>query len=81
MLDEREDKILANILAQLSEHFPSYAVVVLSEELGNDLHYDYSNWRIGRMLFHDSLEDMTTETGFDGIWEETDEGDGWKDEE
>ena len=57
MLDEYEDEKLDGILAQLSEHFPNYAIAVLSEDDGC-LHYDYSNWRIGRMLMNDSIADM-----------------------
>jgi hypothetical protein len=77
MLSEREDELLDGALAILSEHFPNYAVAVLSEE-GGDLHYDYSNWRIGRMLLSDSLEDMNGDIGMDFSdfeWdEEEDEG-------
>ena len=61
MLGEYEDAILDGIIAQLSEHFPNYAIAVLSEEEGGSLHYDYNNFRIGRMLFRDSLEDMGNE--------------------
>ena len=74
MLDEYEDNILDGILAQLSEHFPNYAIAVLSEDDGC-LHYDYSNWRIGRMLMRDSLEDMgdLTSLGSNFSWDEEEE--------
>jgi len=67
MLSDAEDELLSNALAILSEHFPNYAIAVLSEEDGA-LHYDYSNWRIGRMLLSDSLEDMSEEVGEIGNW-------------
>ena len=76
MPSDPEDELLSNALAILSEHFPNYAIAVLSEE-GGDLHYDYSNWRIGRMLMKDSLEDMEGEAGMGEGWsweEETEEG-------
>ena len=67
MLSDAEDDLLDNALAILSEHFPNYAIAVLSEEDGA-LHYDYSNWRIGRMLLSDSLDDMSGEVGEIGNW-------------
>lgn len=73
MLSDPEDELLSNALAILSEHFPHYAVAVLSEE-GGDLHYDFSNWRVGRMLMKDSLEDMNGEIGMGEGWS-------WEDEE
>lgn len=74
MLDEQEDALLGQALAIISEHFPQYAVAVISDE-GGTLHYDYSNWRIGRMLFRDSLEDMESETGVDEVidWDDDEE--------
>ena len=72
MLSDLENELLSNALAIISEHFPNYAVAVLSED-GGDLHYDYSNWRIGRMLMRDSLDDM----GEEGMGE----GWSWDDEE
>jgi hypothetical protein len=80
MLSEREEKLLAPALAIIGEHFPNYAVCVLS---GDDelLHSDYSNWRIGRMLFRDALEEMQEEVDFekDGVW--TDVGGDWDDDD
>jgi len=72
MLDEHEDEILGGILAQLSEHFPNYAISVLSEDDGC-LHYDYSNWRIGRMLISDSLDDMNGALSSFNDWTPEDE--------
>jgi hypothetical protein len=80
MLSEHEEELLAPVLAILGEHFPNYAVCVLS---GDDelLHSDYSNWRIGRMLFRDALEEMQEEVNFekDGVW--TDIGGDWDDDD
>ncbi len=76
MLSDAEDKLLQHALSFLSENFPNYAVAVLSKE-DSELHYDYSNWRIGRMLMKDSLEDMEGEAGMgEGwSWDETEEDD------
>jgi hypothetical protein len=43
------------------------------------LRYDYSNWRVGRMLFTDSLTDMNTEIAMEGFnWD--DDGEDYEDE-
>jgi hypothetical protein len=80
MLSEREEELLAPALAIIGEHFPNYAVCVLTadDEL---LHSDYSSWRIGRMLFRDALEDMQEEVDFEkeGVW--SDLPDEWDDED
>ena len=57
MLSDEEEALLRPALSFLEQNFPDFALAVLSNE-GKLLHYDYSNWRIGRMLFRDSLEDM-----------------------
>ena len=80
MLSEYEEERLDEALAVLSEHFPNYAVAVLSE--GELLHYDYSSWRIGRMLFRDSLEDMGRDMNMmDEMEEWADMPDEWEDGE
>jgi len=60
MLPKEEQERLNDAIAVLSEHFPNYAVAVLSTE-NELLAIDYSRWRIGRMLFRDALEDMEHE--------------------
>tara|TARA_R110002126_G_scaffold81027_1_gene200053 strand:+ start:299 stop:538 length:240 start_codon:yes stop_codon:yes gene_type:complete len=79
MLSEYEEELLAPALAILGEHFPNYAIAVLTadDEL---LHSDYSSWRIGRMLFRDSLEEMESDANFDsdGVWTDCDD---WDDED
>ncbi len=60
MLSDEEEALLRPALSFLKDNFPDFALAVLSNE-GKLLHYDYSNWRVGRMLFRDSLEDMGNE--------------------
>jgi hypothetical protein len=56
----------------MAEHCMNYAFAIIDEE--GDLRYDYSNWRIGRMLFSDSLMDMTQESIMsDIIWDDLEE--------
>jgi len=60
MLSDEEEALLRPVLSYLADNFPDFAIAVLSNE-EKHLHYDYSNWRVGRMLFRDSLEDMGNE--------------------
>jgi len=60
MLSDEEQDRLDHAIAVLSEHFPNYAVAVLSVE-NELLSIDFSSWRVGRMLFRDALEDMEHE--------------------
>jgi len=75
MLSDEEDKLLSHALAFLGDNFPNYAIAVLSKEDG-ELHYDYGNFRIGRMLFSDSLEDMNGEIGMGQDWSWSDDEEG-----
>ena len=56
---ERSDELVEEIKALLSERAINYAFVILDDQ--QDLRYDYSNWRVGKMLFADSLVDMSQE--------------------
>ncbi len=70
---ENSDDVLEKINAILAEHFMNYAFAILDED--GDLRYDYSNWRVGKMLFADSLIDMSQEMMMleDAIWGEAEE--------
>jgi hypothetical protein len=80
MLSEREEELLAPALAIIGEHFPNYAVCVLTND-DELLHSDYSSWRIGRMLFRDALEEIQQDADFEqeGVWSEL--PDSWDDED
>ncbi len=72
---ERSDELVEEIKALLSERAINYAFVILDDQ--QDLRYDYSNWRVGKMLFADSLIDMSQEMMMldDAIWGEAEEED------
>jgi len=71
---EETDEVLERINAIMAEHSMNYAFAIIDEK--GDLRYDYSNWRIGRMLFSDSLVDMTQESIMsDIIWDDLEEDD------
>ena len=56
---ERSDELVEEIKALLSERAINYAFVILDDQ--QDLRYEFSNWRVGKMLFADSLIDMSQE--------------------
>ena len=72
---EDTDEVLETIKAIMAEHSMNYAFSIIDEE--GDLRYDYSNWRVGKMLFADSLIDMTQEMIMDETiaWDEVEEDD------
>ena len=71
---EDSDDPVDKLKAFMAEHSMNYAFAILDED--GDLRYDYSNWRVGKMLFADSLIDMAQEMIMDEAiaWNET-EGD------
>jgi hypothetical protein len=75
---EDTDEVLEKIKAIMAEHSMNYAFSIIDEE--GDLRYDYSNWRVGRMLFTDSLIDMNTEIAMEGFnWD--DDGEDYEEDE
>ena len=75
---EDTDEVLEKIKAIMAEHSMNYAFSIIDER--GDLRYDYSNWRVGRMLFTDSLTDMDTEIAMEGFDWDDDEGEDYEDE-
>ena len=69
MIPEEEDPMDV-IRAVMAEHSINFAFAIIDED-GN-LRYDYSNWRIGRMLFNDSISDIESELDM-GDWTEYEE--------
>tara|TARA_R110002073_G_scaffold316624_1_gene489574 strand:+ start:1783 stop:2010 length:228 start_codon:yes stop_codon:yes gene_type:complete len=69
---EDAEEVINTIKAIMAEHSINYAFAIIDED--GDLRYDYSNWRVGRMLFSDSLADMDTEVGIGGFdWDDIEE--------
>ena len=64
-----EDDPMEKLKAFMAEHSINYAFAILDED--GDLRYDFSNWRVGKMLFADSLIDMAQEIMMqEMVWEE-----------
>ena len=73
---EDTDVIYDQIRGILGEHFHNFCFIVMDEE--GELFYDYTNYRIGKMLMKESLEDLNSEIGdIELVWdiEEDDEPD------
>jgi len=72
---EDVDDVLEKINAILAEHSMNYAFAIIDEN--GDLCYDYSNWRVGKMLFADSLIDMSQEMMMmdNAIWSNVEDDD------
>jgi hypothetical protein len=64
-----DDDPMEKLKAFMAEHSINYAFAILDED--GDLRYDFSNWRVGKMLFADSLIDMAQEIMMQEMaWEE-----------
>ena len=64
-----DDDPMEKLKAFMAEHSINYAFAILDED--GDLRYDFSNWRVGKMLFADSLMDMAQEIMMQNmVWEE-----------
>ena len=69
MIDKNHDELFDRVRGNLGEHFTNYMFIVMDEE-GN-LFYDYTNYRVGKMLVSETKQDMDADSL--DIW--------WDDEE
>jgi hypothetical protein len=78
MITEDHDDLFDKIRGNLGEHFPNYMFIVLDDD--GDLFYDYTNYKVGKMLVNETKADMEGKMDIlDIIWEseelEEDDGD------
>lgn len=78
MITEDHDDLFDKIRGNLGEHFPNYMFIVLDDD--GDLFYDYTNYKVGKMLINETKQDMEGKMDIlDIIWEneeiEEDDGD------
>jgi len=78
MIDSDYDDLFDKIRGNLGEHFPNYMFIVLDDD--GDLFYDYTNYKVGKMLINETKQDMEGKMDIlDIIWEneeiEEDDGD------
>ena len=67
MITEDYDDLFDRIRGNLGEHFSNYMFIVMDDE--GDLFYDYTNYRVGRMLVEETKKEMDSEP-LDILWEE-----------
>ena len=70
MITEDHDELFDRIRGNLGEHFSNYMFIVMGED--GDLFYDYTNFRVGKMLVEETKNDMEGEV-IDIWWDEEDE--------
>lgn len=76
-ITEDYDDLFDRIRGNLGEHFPNYMFIVLDDD--GDLFYDYTNYKVGKMLVNETKADMEGKMDIlDIIWddEELEEQDG-----
>lgn len=72
--EEESDAIYDRIRGILGEHFHNFCFIVMDED--GELFYDYTNYRVGKMLMKESLEDLNCEVNeFELIWDTEEEDD------
>ena len=70
MITEDHDELFDRIRGNLGENFSNYMFIVMDED--GDLFYDYTNFRVGKMLVEETKNDMEGEV-IDIWWDEEDE--------
>ena len=69
MITEDHDELFDRVRGNLGEHFTNYMFIVMDDD--GDLFYDYSNYKVGKMLLLESKLDMEGKVkSLDIIWEE-----------
>ena len=56
---EDPDIIYDQIRGILGEHFHNFCFIVMDDD--GDLFYDYTNYRVGKMLMTEAVEDLNSE--------------------
>ena len=70
MITEDYDELFDRVRGNLGEHFSNYMFIVMDED--GDLFYDYTNFRVGKMLVDETKNDMEGEV-IDIWWDDDDE--------
>jgi hypothetical protein len=64
---EDPDIVYDQIRGILGEHFHNFCFIVIDDD--GDLFYDYTNYRVGKMLMTEAIEDLNSEVD-ELDWEE-----------
>jgi len=70
MITEDHDELFDRIRGNLGEHFSNYMFIVMDDD--GDLFYDYTNFRVGKMLVDETQKDMEGEV-IDIWWDDDDD--------
>jgi hypothetical protein len=70
MITEDYDELFDRVRGNLGEHFSNYMFIVMDED--GDLFYDYTNFRVGKMLVDETKKDMEGEV-IDIWWDDDDD--------
>ena len=71
-ITEDHDDLFDRVRGNLGEHFSNYMFIVMDDD--GDLFYDYSNFRVGRMLIKETHNDMEGKPDMlDIIWDDEQE--------
>ena len=73
---EDPDIVYDQIRGILGEHFHNFCFIVMDD--GGDLFYDYTNYRVGKMLMTEAIEDLNSEVD-ELDWEELVDEDEYED--
>ena len=73
---EDPDIVYDQIRGILGEHFHNFCFIVMDDD--GDLFYDYTNYRVGKMLMTEAVEDLNSEVG-ELDWEELVDEDEYED--
>lgn len=73
---EDPDIVYDQIRGILGEHFHNFCFIVMDDD--GDLFYDYTNYRVGKMLMTEAIEDLNSEVD-ELDWEELVDEDGYED--
>ena len=73
---EDPDIVYDQIRGILGEHFHNFCFIVMDDE--GDLFYDYTNYRVGKMLMTEAVEDLNSEVD-ELDWEELVDEDEYED--
>jgi|TARA_B110000977_G_C10668051_1_gene334545 hypothetical protein len=73
---EDPDIVYDQIRGILGEHFHNFCFIVMDDD--GDLFYDYTNYRVGKMLMTEAVEDLNSEVD-ELDWEELVDEDEYED--
>lgn len=68
-ITEDHDELFDRIRGNLGEHFTNYMFIVMDDS--GDMYYDYTNYKVGKMLVREASDEMFAKKDeLDIIWEE-----------